>query len=124
MFRVRFDNRGSRQGTGGDVALDIGTIAAAGERCIDKVVMVERTEYDDQIDCKHSYKQRCFTTYKTDYSPQQQEECEENFKKDCFIEFKPKASEVKVTDWLENKINDEWQKQFMPSFTDEHEHEG
>lgn len=34
------------------------------------------------------------------------------------------ASEVKVTDWLENKINDEWQKQFMPSFTDEHEHEG
>ena len=34
------------------------------------------------------------------------------------------ASEVKVTDWLENKINDEWQKQFMPPFTDEHEHEG
>ena len=96
MLYVRFDNRGSRQGVGGDVALDIGTIAAAGERCIDKVVMVERTEYDDQIDCKHSYKQRCFTTYKTDYSPQQQEECEENFKKDCFIEFKPKASEVKV----------------------------
>merc|ERR1711970_1155306 len=40
--------RGSRQrGGGDDVALDIGSIAAAGERCIDKVVMVEETEYDD-----------------------------------------------------------------------------
>merc|ERR1712168_396403 len=32
------DARGSRQGGGDDVALDIGSIAAAGERCIDKVV--------------------------------------------------------------------------------------
>merc|ERR1712142_478199 len=48
--------RGSRQrGGGDDVALDIGSIAAAGERCIDKVVMVEETEYDDVIECKHSY---------------------------------------------------------------------
>merc|ERR1711974_34476 len=38
---------------GDDVALDIGSIAAAGERCIDKVVMVEETEYDDVIECKH-----------------------------------------------------------------------
>ena len=43
--------------------------------------MVEQTEYDDQIDCKHSYTERCFITYKTDYTPQQQEECDENFKK-------------------------------------------
>ena len=78
------------------MALDIGTIAAAGERCIDKVVMVEETEYDTQIDCKHSYKQRCFTTYKTGYNPVQEEECDENFKKDCFIEFKPKAIEETV----------------------------
>merc|ERR1711917_194478 len=46
------DARGSRQGGGDDVALDIGSIAAAGERCIDKVVMVEETEYDDVIECK------------------------------------------------------------------------
>merc|ERR1712226_1772241 len=47
--------RDARQrGRGGDdVALDIGSIAAAGERCIDKVVMVEETEYDDVIECKH-----------------------------------------------------------------------
>merc|ERR1711962_1358577 len=53
------DARASRQGGGDDVALDIGSIAAAGERCIDKVVMVEETEYDDVIECKHSYSQKC-----------------------------------------------------------------
>merc|ERR1712180_87573 len=71
---ARQRNRG-----GDDVALDIGSIAAAGERCIDKVVMVEETEYDDVIECKHSYSQKCHTTYTTDFEPQQEEECEENF---------------------------------------------
>lgn len=76
--------------------LDIGTIAAAGERCVDKVVMVTETEYDEVITCKHSYSERCHTTYKTDYTPQQEEECEENYKKKCFIEFKKTASQEKV----------------------------
>merc|ERR1711962_1677979 len=82
------DARGSRQGGGDDVALDIGSIAAAGERCIDKVVMVEETEYDDVIECKHSYSQKCHTTYTTDFEPQQEEECEENFIKNCFIDYR------------------------------------
>lgn len=95
------DSRGSRQrGTGGvggdDISLDIGSIAAAGERCIDKVIMVQETEYDDVITCKHSYSEKCHTTYSTDYTPQQEEKCEENFKKNCFIEFKPKASQEQV----------------------------
>ena len=91
------DTRASRQrGTEeGSVSLDIGSIAAAGERCIDKVVMVQETEYDDVITCKHSYSERCHVTYATDYTPQQEEKCEENFKKNCFIEFKPKASQEK-----------------------------
>merc|ERR1711962_1221437 len=79
-----------------DVSLDIGTIAAAGERCIDKVVMVEETEYDDVITCKHSYSEKCHTTYTTDFEPQQEEECEENFVKNCFIEYKKVASEEKI----------------------------
>merc|ERR1711931_17043 len=87
--------RGARQG-GGDVSLDIGSIAAAGERCIDKVVMVEETEYDDVIECKHSYTQKCHTTYTTDFEPQQEEECEENFIKNCFIDYRKIASEEKV----------------------------
>merc|ERR1712051_559029 len=47
-----------------------------GERCIDKVVMQETTEYDDVITCKHSYSEKCHTTYTTDFEPQQEEECE------------------------------------------------
>merc|ERR1712033_54069 len=93
------DTRDARQrgrGGGDDVALDIGSIAAAGERCIDKVVMVEETEYDDVIECKHSYTQKCHTTYTTDFEPQQEEECEENFIKSCFIDYKKIASEEKI----------------------------
>ena len=50
------NTRGQRQGGGDEVELDIGSIAAAGERCIDKVVMIEETVYDDVITCKHSYR--------------------------------------------------------------------
>jgi len=88
---ARQRNRG-----GDDVALDIGSIAAAGERCIDKVVMVEETEYDDVIECKHSYSQKCHTTYTTDFEPQQEEECEENFIKNCFIDYRKIASTEQV----------------------------
>merc|ERR1712141_169101 len=94
------DTRDARQrgrGGGDDVALDIGSIAAAGERCIDKVVMVEETEYDDVVTCKHSYSEKCHTTYTTDFEPQQEEDCEENFVKSCFIEYKKVASEDAVT---------------------------
>merc|ERR1711936_296048 len=91
--------RASRQrGRGGndDVALDIGSIAAAGERCIDKVVMEQTIEYDDVITCKHSYDEKCHTTYTTDFEPQQEEECEETFTKSCFIEYKKSASEETI----------------------------
>jgi len=89
-------NRDSRQGSGDDLDLSIGNIAAAGERCIDKVVMVEETEYDDHVTCKHSYSERCHTTYTTDFEPQQEEDCEENFRKNCFIEYKKVAVEETV----------------------------
>jgi len=58
--------------------------------------MVEETEYDDVIECKHSYSQKCHTTYTTDFEPQQEEECEENFIKNCFIDYRKIASEEKV----------------------------
>merc|ERR1712241_649225 len=88
--------RDSRQGSGDDLDLSIGNIAAAGERCIDKVVMVEETEYDDHVTCKHSCSERCHTTYTTDFEPQQEEDCEENFRKNCFIEYKKVAIEETV----------------------------
>jgi len=51
------------------------------------VEMVEETEYDDVVQCDHSYDRRCHTTYVTNYESQQEEECEENFRKSCFIEY-------------------------------------
>ena len=59
--------------------------------------MVEETEYDDVVTCKHSYSEKCHTTYTTDFEPQQEEECNENFVKNCFIEFRKAASDEKVT---------------------------
>jgi len=81
--------RGDRQGSD-DVSF--GAIAAAapgadGKRCIDKVEMVEETEYDEVVQCDHSYDRRCHTTYVTNYESQQEEECEENFRKNCFINY-------------------------------------
>ena len=87
---------GERDGFGEDIFIDLGAVAAAGERCIDKVVIVEETRYDDVIECKHSYTEKCHTTYVTDFKPQQEEVCEENFVKNCFIEYKNIASEDTV----------------------------
>ena len=75
--------------------------------------MVEETEYDDVVQCDHSYDRRykqikpkpnhvavryvqrtifnssprCHQTFVTQYESQQEEECEENFRKSCFIEY-------------------------------------
>lgn len=74
--------------------------------------MVEETEYDDVVQCDHSYDRRykpnlnlnhvavtlskktitdsctrCHQTFVTQYESQQEEECEENFRKNCFIEY-------------------------------------
>merc|ERR1711962_1891377 len=83
-------SRDQRQGD--DVAVDFGAVAAAGpgadgKRCIDKVEMVEETEYDETVQCDHSYDRRCHTTYVTQYESQQEEDCEENFRKSYFIEY-------------------------------------
>merc|ERR1712203_628129 len=85
------DSRAQRQGdSGADVSFSAVSGAgpgADGKRCIDKVEMVEETEYDDVVQCDHSYDKRCHTTYVTNYESQQEEECEENFRKNCFIEY-------------------------------------
>ena len=49
--------------------------------------MVEETEYDEVVQCDHSYDRRCHTSYVTNYESQQEEECEENFRKNCFIDY-------------------------------------
>jgi len=71
--------------------------ATEGDRkCIDKVMMVEETVYDEVITCDHSYDQRCHTSYVTNYESQQEEECEENYKKICMIDYEDLAYNTTV----------------------------
>jgi hypothetical protein len=51
--------------------LPILKIVQSGKRCVDKVEMVEETEYDDVMTCDHSYDRRCHTSYTTTYEAQQ-----------------------------------------------------
>jgi len=74
----------------------IAEAAASGRKCIDKVMMVQETVYDDVITCDHSYDKRCHTSYVTKYESQQQEECQENFRKNCYIEYSPVAYDETV----------------------------
>jgi len=62
-----------------------------GRKCINKVMMVEETVYDEVITCDHSYDKRCHTSYITNYESQQEEECEENFRKICMINYEDLA---------------------------------
>lgn len=74
--------------------VDIGAVGQAakeGERCVEKVMMVEEVVYQEEIECHHSYDEECHTTYATVFKPQQKEECKEHFVKNCYIEYKTKA---------------------------------
>jgi len=62
-----------------------------GRKCIDKLMMVEETVWDDVMTCDHSYDTRCHISYITTYESQQEEECDENYRKVCVIDFEQKA---------------------------------
>ena len=98
---ARFADRNSQfrqeeEGEGDDKEVSINTVVTKGlgegeRKCIDKVMMLEETVYDEVITCDHSYDKRCHTSYITNYEPQQEEECEENFKKICMINYEDLA---------------------------------
>ena len=62
-----------------------------GKICIDKVMMLERTEYQEVMTCTHDYVERCHDTMITTYVPHQEQECDENFRKVCNIVYEDSA---------------------------------
>lgn len=96
------DPRISRQGAEVDDAdsnnalPDFAELQQAGERCVEKVMMVEETTYDDQIVCHHSYSKKCHETYITSFEAVQMEVCEEIFDKYCSITYKKMAEDEEV----------------------------
>jgi len=64
---------------------------------LEKVMMEERVEYDEAIECTHSYDRRCFTSLSTTFTPTQEEECKENYIKECEIMTTAGAENVTLT---------------------------
>ena len=74
IYITGLDPRIARQGAEGvdeiesnNAIPNLGEIEDAGERCVEKVMMVEETTYDDQIVCHHSYTKKCHQTYVTSF---------------------------------------------------------
>ena len=68
-----------------------GTIQEDGRICVQKVMMQERTEYQEVMTCTHDYVERCHDTMITTYVPHQEQECDENFRKVCNIVYEDSA---------------------------------
>ena len=60
-------------------------------RCINKVMQVETTVYEDKVKCQHTFTEKCHDTFITDYIPTQERKCETSFDKNCHITYKPMA---------------------------------
>merc|ERR1711915_719701 len=54
---------------------DFTSVAESGKKCVQKVMMVEETVWEDHETCDHSYDKRCHKSYTTTYQSQQEEEC-------------------------------------------------
>merc|ERR1711953_1163503 len=65
-----------------------------GKKCVQKVMMVEETVWEDHETCDHSYDKRCHKSYTTTYTPVQEMECDEVFRKICHIEMVDIANNV------------------------------
>jgi len=66
-------------------------------RCVQKVMMEEKVEYDKVVECEHSYDKKCFTSLSTVYKPYQEEKCKEDYVKECFIKYEKAAMNVTTT---------------------------
>merc|ERR1712142_487299 len=65
-------------------------------RCINKVMQVEETVYEEKVKCQHTFSEKCHDTFITDYVPTQEKKCETSFAKNCHITYKPMMFEETV----------------------------
>ena len=55
--------------------------------CVDKVMMVEYTDFTEVTTCVHKTDTRCHDTFVTKFVPHQEQECEESYQKTCSIQY-------------------------------------
>ena len=65
--------------TAGDSAEYEEEIISGSVRCVRKMVMLERVEWEEEVECQHGAEQLCYTSLVTSYSPHQQQECGEDY---------------------------------------------
>ena len=89
------------------IELDPVELSKQSKRCVQKVVMEVKIEYEEVVECEHSYDKRCFTSLSTVFRPEQvsypclgnteqgnmfqEEQCNDNYVKDCFIKYEKAA---------------------------------
>ena len=54
-------------------------IISGSVRCVKKIVMAERLEFEEEVECEHGVEQLCYTSLVTTYNPHQQQECGEDY---------------------------------------------
>ena len=73
-----------------------GTVDENGRLCVEKVMLIEYTEYTEMMTCVHKTKEMCHTTYVTEFEPHQEQKCDEKFEKTCTIYYEKVAVNEEV----------------------------
>ena len=83
-----------------------GTMDETGRVCIEKVILIEETEYEETLTCTHNHSKRCQVSYATTYEPHQEQKCNEIFRKNCDIEHEKVAADEVVEECRSSLIPD------------------
>jgi len=78
--------------------------------CVQKVMQVPETVWEERVVCHHKLSEKCHTTFITDYRPTQERKCHTSYNKKCRISYKPSVSAETVQvcrDSLEKKCDEE-----------------
>jgi len=65
--------------------------------CVQKIMQVPETVWEDKIVCEHKFSEKCHTTFMTDYRPTQEQRCHTSYNKKCRISYKPSVSEERIS---------------------------
>jgi len=67
-----------------------------GQECVTVAEEVEKVTKDPLLTCVHRSVQKCHYTYRTQFTPSQEEVCREEYQKTCRISFRKKAVNEKL----------------------------
>ena len=72
------------------------TVDKYGRTCVKKLMMTTYTDFTEVMTCVHKSKERCHTTYVTNFEPHQEQKCDEKFEKRCTIHYEDVAQNDEV----------------------------